>query len=106
MVYNFNDEQVKTSFDNIAEFMELTERAKDLSTKFEGAEYIQEIIESATFEMCDDKIFVDIDIMSIFFMLKDLLFLPKITNLTLEYYGLMHFIFRGLEFADGFYFSR
>ena len=81
-VYNFEDKRVKTSFNNIAEFIELTFRAKELSEKFEGAEEIQEVIDTAVVEMCDDKIIVRVDIICIFFALEDLLKLPFTTRKT------------------------
>ena len=104
-VYNCEDKRVKTSFNNIVEFIELTIRAKELSEKFEGAEEIQKVIDTAVVEMCDDKIIVRVDIVSIFFALEDLLKLPVITSHTLEYYGLINLMFKGLEFDEGFYFK-
>ena len=103
MVYNFENKKVKTSFNNIVEFIELVERAKELSGKFEGAEEIQEVIDSSTIELCGKRLKVTIDIVCIFFGLEDLLRMPTITNHTLEYYGLINYIFKGLEFDEGFY---
>lgn len=108
MVYTFDGKQVKTNFKNIAEFITLCERAKELSQNIIGAENIQQYIDNSTLECSGDlgeKIVVEIDIIDMFFSLEDLLSLPIITSQTLEYYGLINYIFKGLEFEEGFYFD-
>ena len=107
MVYTFEGKQVKTNFKNIAEFITLCERAKQLSHII-GAEDIQQHIDNSSL-VCSgelgEKIVVEIDIIDMFFSLEDLLYSPIITSQTLEYYGLINYIFRGLEFEEGFYFD-
>ena len=107
MVYTFEGKQVKTNFKNIAEFIALCDRAKQLSHII-GAEDIQQYIDNSTLVCSGDlgeKVVVEINIIDMFFSLEDLLSLPIITSQTLEYYGLINYIFRGLEFEDGFYFD-
>ena len=103
MVYNFENKEVNSTFNNVTEFIALAERAKELSSKFDGAEEIQELIDSSTFELCGKRLKVTIDIVSIFFGLEDLLRMPIITSHTLEFYGLINLMFKGLEFDEGFY---
>lgn len=108
MVYTFEGKQVKTNFKDIAEFITLCERAKELSQNIIGAEDIQRHIDNSTLEISGDlgdKIVAKINIVDIFWFLEDLLSLPVITSQTLEYYGLINYIFRGLEFEEGFYFD-
>ena len=107
MVYTFDGKQVKTNFKNIAEFIALCERAKELS-RIIGAEEIQQHINKSTLEISGDlgdKIVAKINIVDIFWSLEDLLSLPIITSQTLEYYGLINYMFKGLEFEEGFYFD-
>jgi hypothetical protein len=105
MVYTLDGKQVKTNFKGIAEFITLSARAKELSQKIIGAEDIQQYIDNSTLEISGDlgeKIVAKINIVDIFWSLEDLLSLPIITSQTLEYYGLINYIFRGLEFEEGF----